>query len=83
LQEGILKLSNLLDEVSGLNLAKEQFKNLIKQRIAHYGYGQKTFEDLCGKDQDWENYIDNSTGDDFTANKSQLLKNLAELIIDH
>jgi hypothetical protein len=83
LQKGIQKLTKLLDEISGLNLVKNQLKNLIKQRVAHYGYGNKTLEDLAGSSQNWEDYIANSTSDDFEANKSQLLKHLAELIIDH
>lgn len=83
LKEGITKLETLLNEISGLNLAKEELKKLIQERIDDYGWDKIADEINKKVGKDWKTVIDETTKDDFNTIKSKLLKTLAELILDY
>ena len=82
IEESINDLEQLLEDVAGVSLAKENLKEEIGQRIADYG-----FDDLEDKfqfeEQSWEDYLEQANYDNFEDIKPQLLKKLTEIIVDY
>ncbi|MCE8169304.1 MAG: hypothetical protein I3273_04235 [Candidatus Moeniiplasma glomeromycotorum] len=85
LQKDISKLEEVLDEISGLHLAKSELVKLIKERIYEYGWDDAEVKNKIDKKvgKDWETIIDETTRTDFNTIKSNLLKTLAEVILDY